>query len=770
MGVTPVHAVSLPKEGPAGASRVIVGLRLPWRAEGLATPAERGEQRLAIAAAQSRLANALSGTGAEIVHSYETIPFQALSVTPAALAFLLTSDLVSSIEPDRLWRPTLAESVPLIQADRAWALGVTGTGMAVAIVDTGVETTHPFLSGRVVAEACYSMYQPRVSSSLCPNTQNAQFGPGAADPSTCAGIEGCDHGTHVAGIAAGSGDSFSGVAKGASVIAVKVFTKVAPAYCGGDPCIAAYTSDVLKGLEYVFGLSGAYRIAAVNMSLGGALFDSESECDKANASAKAVIDNLRSVGIATVIASGNDGSTSGVSEPACISTAVAVGSITKEGAVSSFSNSSPMVDLLAPGSSINSSVTGGGFGVKSGTSMAAPHVAGAWAILKQLIPTASVTQVLSALSQTGYPLLDVRNGLYKPQIFVKPALDVLLGPPPSISIQSPSIVTEGNAGATPAVFNVTLSRSYLLPASVDYATDIGTATAGEDYVVSQGTLVYPPGTTARTIGVPVLGDYLSEGSESFNLVLSDPVNATLGNSVATAGIADDDGYGFSISDVAVTEPRSGAANAVFTVTVSAPVIEVTVDFHTTDGSAAAPDDYVATAGTLTFVVGQTSQTILVPVKANGISDSGKTFHVDLENSSVGPIPIVRARGTATISEPGFYAVAPCRVLDTRTGPQGPALFAGSTRTLVVSRACGVPMGATAASLNVTVVSPTAPGDLRIFPAGVGPPLVSAINYGAGQTRANNVTMQLGPTGLISVLSEQATGTVDLIVDVNGYFE
>jgi subtilisin family serine protease len=752
-----------------GTARVIVGLRVPWKIEGLATADERGRQRLAIAAAQDRLMEALRGTGAELLRRYETIPFQVLSVTPAALGHLLTSDLVSSVKPDRLLRPTLAQSVPLIQADQAWAVGYTGAGIAVAILDTGIEETHSFFGGRVAAEACFSTIDPGVSSSLCPNGQPTQVGPGAADPANCAGLEGCDHGTHVAGIAAGAGASFSGVAKGASLIGVKVFSRISAAACGGTPCLAAFTSDVDLGLEHVLSLKDAYRIASVNMSLGDGLRNtSEAQCDADNASTKAAIDNLRSVGIATVIASGNESFTDGIAGPACVSTAVAVGSTTKQDVISTFSDSSPLLDLLAPGEDITSSITGNAFGKKSGTSMAAPHVAGAWAILKQLKPTASVAEVLSALQTSGLGITDPRNGITRSRIRVKPAWDVLLGPLPSVSIGNAS-VTEGDSGTTTETFNVALSSAYSFTVTVDYATAGGTAASGTDFIASQGKLVFPPGTTTRTIGVPVLGDYASEGTETFVVNLSNPVNATLGIAQGTGTILDNDAAGFAISDLTVAEPRSGTANAVFTVTLSpAPVATVTVGFHTTDGSAVAPGDYTATAGTLTFTTGQTSQTISVPVKADAVADAGEVFFVDLVTSS-GPA-IARSRGTATVYDPGFYTVTPCRVLDTRVATQGPALSAGSTRTVVVGSTCAVPAGVSAVSLNVTVVSPTGAGDLRVFPTGLGIPLVSAINYGVGQTRANNATVALSAAGLLSVFCEQATGTVDLIVDVNGYFE
>ena len=192
----------------------------------------------------------------------------------------------------------------------------------------------------------------------------------------------CQHGTHVAGIAAGSGASFDGVAPFANVIAINVFSRRTGSACGDNPspCALSRVSDQIKGLERVIALRSSMRIAAVNMSLGGGQFSANCDGD----ARKAAIDNLRSTGTATVISSGNDGSASAVSAPSCISTAVTVGSTTKTDAVSTVSNSSPLVELLAPGSSINSSVPGGGFGLKSGTSMAAPHVAGAWAVLRQV--------------------------------------------------------------------------------------------------------------------------------------------------------------------------------------------------------------------------------------------------------------------------------------------------------------------------------------------------------------------------------------------------
>ena len=120
----------------------------------------------------------------------------------------------------------------------------------------------------------------------------------------------------------------------------------------------------------------------------------------------------------------------------------------------------------------------------------------------------------------------------------------------------------------------------------------------------------------------------------------------------------------------------------------------------------------------------------------------------------------------------FYTLDPCRVIDTRgpAGPLGaPALNPGS-RSFTITGTCGVPADAAAVSLNLTVTAPTQPGDLRLYPSGSSLPLVSTINYSPAQTRANNALAVLSPTGALSVQCDQAGGTVELILDVNGYFK
>jgi hypothetical protein len=112
------------------------------------------------------------------------------------------------------------------------------------------------------------------------------------------------------------------------------------------------------------------------------------------------------------------------------------------------------------------------------------------------------------------------------------------------------------------------------------------------------------------------------------------------------------------------------------------------------------------------------------------------------------------------------------VADTRdpAGPYGsPPLAAGSPRTFTLIGRCGIPETAGAVSLNLTVTQPTHLGHLTVYAEGAAQPGTSTLNYQAGQTRANNAIVTLGPTGAIIVVCGQATGTTHLIMDVNGYF-
>ena len=414
-----------------GTVRVLARLDVPSTSKALASVDADAARVTAIRTARTALARDLEGTAYSTEREFSTIPYVALDVSPAALTALTLSGHVLGVEEDRLEKVMLPESVPLVQGDQAWNAGYDGTGWAVAVLDTGVYSAHPFLAGKVVSEACYS------ATGSCPNGETEMLGPGAGE--TCTYAPGsCPHGTHVSGIAAGRGSDFSGVARGASIIAMQVFSKFTGSDCDDDvedPCAKSYTSDTIAAMERVYELRNTYNIAAVNMSLGGGSYGSQLACDQVDSARKAIIDQLRSVGIATVAASGNEGSTDAMSAPGCISSVISVGATTKSDAIPSFSNSASFLTLLAPGRFILSSVPTSSFQEISGTSEATPHVAGAFAILSQKLGRGDVETVLSALQSTGIPIEDPRNGIVKPRIRIYDALLELPDPSQPSGVQ-----------------------------------------------------------------------------------------------------------------------------------------------------------------------------------------------------------------------------------------------------------------------------------------------------------------------------------------------
>ena len=330
---------------------------------------------------------------------------------------------VEGVYEDRLDRPMLMDSTRLIGATNSWDLGFSGQGQTVAILDTGVDSNHPFLANKVVAEACFSTNSSRQNvTTVCPNADTTQIGTGAAAPCN---IGKCDHGTHVAGIAAGKGTNFSGVARDASIIAVQVFSTFNNSDdCKSDtpPCVLSYESDQIRGLMFVYEQRDQFSVAAVNMSLGDGIAHT-TFCDRAEKNLKDAIDLLRSVGIATIIASGNEHFKNAISAPGCISSAISVGATDKSDNVADFSNSASFLTLLAPGVNITSSVPGTDFSSKNGTSMATPHVTGAFALLRSKSPGGSVDSTVQALANTGILVTDAKNDVRIPRIRVDAALN-----------------------------------------------------------------------------------------------------------------------------------------------------------------------------------------------------------------------------------------------------------------------------------------------------------------------------------------------------------
>jgi hypothetical protein len=215
-------------------------------------------------------------------------------------------------------------------------------------------------------------------------------------------------------------------------------------------------------------------------------------------------------------------------------------------------------------------------------------------------------------------------------------------------------VPEGNAVQSDAVLTVTLSSAALVTTTINFATLLDTgpnpATAGEDYVATTGTVSFAVGETTKTIAIPIRGDLLDEPDETFRVVLSAPVGATIADGEAIVTIVNDDALPtITIANDSVSEPATGASNAEFTVTLSnAVTMPVTVQFATMDGTAAAPGDYTTQTGSVTFAPGEFTKTIVVPVQADAEAEGNEDFTVVLSNPTNAQFP----GGATTISGTG----------------------------------------------------------------------------------------------------------------------
>ncbi len=151
----------------------------------------------------------------------------------------------------------------------------------------------------------------------------------------------------------------------------------------------------------------------------------------------------------------------------------------------------------------------------------------------------------------------------------------------------------------------------------------------------------------------------------------------------------------------------------------------------------------------------------------GPHDGGQALYYAKSDFSGGG-EVRRIARTPAVGPLDYFTIAPCRLVDTRVA--GPALAAGSTRGFMATGSCGIPPAAKVIATNVTVVSPSSTGHLQIWPGGTPATSTSVINFGAGQTRSNNMVILLGSGGGFDVLGAFPGGSAHLIVDVVGWFE
>lgn len=382
--------------------------------------------------ANNNIASILSDIDVQNFTPLEGLPLATVEIPIENLDALENTRLFSYVMIDLQVPPALESSGLKLGAGVVNARGGTGEGTTIAVIDTGVQSTHPFFDGRVAEGACYSSTFG-TSVSVCPSKTPggapASSGETVISGNNCTGADLCYHGTHVAGIVAGEANgqiAYSGVAPEADIMAIQIFHKetnqtTCTAFGFSTPCILSLPSDNVRALKRVLDRADALNIVAVNMSMASGKH--KGSCDTTSAGAvnplKVIVDRLLSVhGVVSIASTGNNGYTDAIGSPSCISSVVAIGSVidnvgnVNDNTVSNFSNMSDEVDLMAPGSSIDSSTIGSAYRTESGTSMASPQVAGAIAALVSLdVENITPSEALEALEDTAILVNDQRpNG------------------------------------------------------------------------------------------------------------------------------------------------------------------------------------------------------------------------------------------------------------------------------------------------------------------------------------------------------------------------
>lgn len=351
---------------------------------------------------------------------FTTIPYVSLRLqNQSALTHLLQVPGVVHVHDNVAHEMHLASSLPFIGQPAAIAAGGGGAGTAVAVLDTGLDYR------RAAFGSCAA---PGAAGCRVAFVQDFAPDDGSLDDN--------GHGTNVSGIVVG-------VAPQASVIGLDVFR-------GGS----AFTSDILAAIDWVVANRATYNIVAINMSLGGG--SSTTTC-AADAFAAGVA-SARAAGVLSSISSGNNAFTDRIASPACVPAAVSVGAVydtNMSGSISwspctdtvlaadrptCFSNTAPFLSVLAPGAFIDAAGI-----TMSGTSQAAPHVAGALALLAAAFPADSADGRVERLLSSGVDVTDPRTGNVFPRLDVGAAF---ASAPCQVTIRSTStsFATAGGSG------------------------------------------------------------------------------------------------------------------------------------------------------------------------------------------------------------------------------------------------------------------------------------------------------------------------------------
>jgi subtilisin family serine protease len=671
---------------------------------------------------------------------------------------------------------TMGASTPITGA---WASGFKGAGKTIAVLDTGVQTDHPFLMNgtmqKTVGEACFA--SAIGYSTTCPGgasmsvSEPSKVGAGAPCPVdiVIGGQKECTHGTHVAGIAVGGdGTGNSGIAPEASLISVQVFS-----YKYATNRITSTTGDIDRALQWLYNRRADFPgLTAVNLSLGDGLLYT-GFCNTTEASTYSKVQQLLNVGIVTVVAAGNESRTTGVSAPACLSNVVTVSALTGGSGAdlrASYSNIGPQVNVFAPGT-LTSSIPCDGIAPMAGTSMATPAVSGAIAILRQ--GTVSDTVVL--LEDSG----GLVTGYTQPSVKLNTAIVGLPGPTgPVTGVASGSQVAVSWTAGSPGSGTLSSYKVTAAPGGQSCTTSGLTCTVtGLDptksyvfTVVPTGTSGVGPGRSSAAIPMPsvpaVPADYVPLTPARFLDTRSMATGARTfdGNDLGCGAV----GQGLMNVRTLVVGGRAGIpSTGVDAVAVNVTVVSPTASNYVTVYPSGTPKP---NASNINFVAGQT-----IPNMA--IVKLGSDGKIAIYNEGGSTQVIVDVVGWFPDGS-DYTGVDPQRLLDTRScsgcdtidglyEAEG-ALVAQQTFFLPVVGRGTIPLtGVGAVALNVTVASPTASNYLTVYPSGAPQPTASNLNFTAGQTIANMVIAKVGNDGKIAIFNN--AGSTQVLVDVVGWF-